>query len=206
MVHRALDGRVELNHVDGEAGALCERAELVVDGLDLDGVERDEGRLPGTLYAHILERHCQHHAEVEFTWNSYFDALDSRLLFVDDHSVDVAPENDGHGRLVLPLCGFTEVDDPPANTCDVLEDSCDTCRQPGRTWEDALQVRECLLHLRLTLGLLLIHTRLEELVVHVYELFVDLLLEIPGTPSAGLRGIARRTHLRDPRPLGLLLL
>ena len=54
VVHGALDGGVELDDVDGKAGAVREGAEFVVDGLDEDGVERDEGRLARALRAHIL--------------------------------------------------------------------------------------------------------------------------------------------------------
>ena len=34
---------------------------------------------------------------------TYLDALDGRLLRVDDHGVQVAPEHDAHGHFVLSL-------------------------------------------------------------------------------------------------------
>jgi hypothetical protein len=58
MVYRAFHSRFVLDHVDCKACAFCEGAELVVDGLHLDRVERNERRLACALISHVLNVWC----------------------------------------------------------------------------------------------------------------------------------------------------
>ena len=61
------------------------------------------------------------YSDYSFARAKYLDALDGRLLFVDDHGVDVTPEHDRHGSFVLPLRGLAQVDDSPADACGMHE-------------------------------------------------------------------------------------
>lgn len=97
MVHRALDGRIELDHINCEPRALRETPELVVDGLDLDRVEWDKRGLPRALGTEVV------------------DTVDAGLLVVDDDGVDVPAEDDGDGCFVFALRWFAEVNDSTTN-------------------------------------------------------------------------------------------
>ena len=141
MVHRTFNRRIISDHINSQTSTLGKRAELVVHGLDLDSVERDERRLARPLVAHVL------------------DAVDRRLLLVDDNRVDVAPQDHCNRRLVLALRRLAEVDDAPAH--------------PG---EDTLEVGESFLEARFALGLLLVDASLCERLVDVDELLVGFLL------------------------------
>ena len=78
------------------------------------------------------------------------DAVNSRLLLVDHDGVNIPTEHDRHRSLVLALRGLTEVYHTPTDTR-----------------EYTLQIRERLLEPRFTLRLLLVYTRLGELLVDV---------------------------------------
>ena len=54
VVHRSLDNSIVLYHVDGQTGGAMNVAELVIDRLGLDCVERDESCLASALVAHVL--------------------------------------------------------------------------------------------------------------------------------------------------------
>lgn len=98
MMDRSLNSRVELYQIESVSHAFAERPELVVHGLDLDGIERDESRLSRTLVAHI------------------FDTVDGRFLFVNDDSIDVSTKDDGYCRFVLSFRGFAEIYESAADT------------------------------------------------------------------------------------------
>ena len=148
MVHCTFNRRVIRDDVDSQPCALCKSAELVVNGLHLNRVEWDECRLTRALVAHIL------------------DAVNRSLLLIDHDCIDIAPEDDSHGGLVLALGGLAQIDDAASNS-----------------GKDALEVCECLLQPGFTLRLLLVYTRLCKLFVDLDELLVDLFLESPRTES-----------------------
>ena len=52
--NRALDGAVDLDHIDRQSDPAPWIAEALADGLDLDGVEGDERRLTNPLVPHVL--------------------------------------------------------------------------------------------------------------------------------------------------------
>jgi hypothetical protein len=54
MMHGPLYRGLELDYINSQPGALGEGAIFVVDGFDLDSVQRNEGCLSHTLVAHIL--------------------------------------------------------------------------------------------------------------------------------------------------------
>jgi hypothetical protein len=56
MMHGTLHGRLILNHINRKTRAFSERAELVIDRFSADSVQGEEGRLTGSLGAHVLLR------------------------------------------------------------------------------------------------------------------------------------------------------
>lgn len=92
---------------------------------------------------------------------SYLDTVDGRLLLIHDHSIDVPAQDSRHREFVLALCRFAQIDD--------------TATHAG---EDPLQVRKGLLELGFALRLFLVDASLEQLVMHVYKLLVNFLLEL----------------------------
>jgi len=95
---RPLNRRIELHQIKGVPHTLAEGPELIVHGLDLDGIKRDESRLSRTLVAHI------------------FDTVDGRFLLVDDDSIDVSTKDNGYCRFVLSFGRFAEIYESAANT------------------------------------------------------------------------------------------
>jgi len=91
MMDRPLNGGIELHQIESVPHSFTERPELVVHGLHLDSVKGNEGRLPRTLVTHV------------------FNAVDGRLLLVNDDSVDVSAEDNGYGRFVLSFGRFAEI-------------------------------------------------------------------------------------------------
>ena len=55
MMNSPFNDRIEVDDIDGEACTLGERAKFVIDRLSLDGIQRNECRLAGTLIAHVLD-------------------------------------------------------------------------------------------------------------------------------------------------------
>ena len=150
MMDRPLNRRIELHQIKGVPHTLAKGPELVVHGLDLDGIKRDESRLSRTLVAHI------------------FDTVDGRFLLVDDDSIDVSTKDNGYCRFVLSFGRFAEIYESAANTWRKagLEEQkgteVDSC-----TWEYSLQVGDGLLHLGLFLRLLSLDACLKQLVVDI---------------------------------------
>lgn len=102
MLYRLLHRTCVLETVDSEPRPLSEVAILLLDGLDLNGVEGNKCRLSSSLIAHVL------------------DTVDGDFFVVNDDSVDVAPQNGADGEIVFLLSGFAQVDD---SSMDSWEDS-----------------------------------------------------------------------------------
>lgn len=49
MLHSSFDATVELDHINSQSGTLGDASEFVIDRLDLDGIERNEGSLTSAL-------------------------------------------------------------------------------------------------------------------------------------------------------------
>ena len=118
MVYRTLHNRLILDHVNREACALGERAELVVDGLHLDSVERNERRLTRTLVAHVLHHNIFVQLSVwqkEGTLHLY--AVNGGPLLIYNDCIDVTAQDDRDGTFVLPLSGLAQVNQSATHTC-----------------------------------------------------------------------------------------
>jgi hypothetical protein len=118
MMYSSLNSRLILHNIDSQPRSFGKRPELVVDGLSLDGVERDESCLAGALVAHVLSdiRMSLGERENENEWDAHLDTVNSRLLFIHNNGVDISTENDRHSDLVLPLNRLAEVNDTSTNT------------------------------------------------------------------------------------------
>ena len=55
VMYSAFNGWIVLNDIYRQSCALGKRPELIIDGLDLYGVQRNESGLASTLVAHILK-------------------------------------------------------------------------------------------------------------------------------------------------------
>lgn len=55
MVHCAFDSRVELDNVDREASTLGKTSEFVIDWFNLDGIQRQECGLTGSVSSQMLD-------------------------------------------------------------------------------------------------------------------------------------------------------
>lgn len=110
MLYSSSNDRVTLDDIDSEASAFDEVAVLFLNRLDLDGVQGNECRLASTLITHIL---MVSHRDSRQT---YFDALDSRFLVVDDDGVNVATQDCHDCRLVLASSRLDQVDNTTVHT------------------------------------------------------------------------------------------
>ena len=100
MLNRALDGAVDLDHIDRQSDPAPWIAEALADGLDLDGLKWDERRLASALVAEVLKTRTPSsatvttftsaHARTIFKQVTYLDTVHRRPLIVDDNRVDVA--------------------------------------------------------------------------------------------------------------------
>lgn len=168
-LHGLLDARVEVDDVDGEPSALGERAVLVVDRLHRNRLDRDEGRLPEALHAHVLQGRtsiislCMQSRLRGERERTHLDAGDGRLLGVDDDRVDVAAEDRRDGGAVLLLGRFAQVDDAAAHA-----------------GEGALELGERFLEAALRVLLLTGGAGLLELAQGALELLVVLGLGLPA--------------------------
>lgn len=95
-------------------------------------------------------------------FHEYLDAINGSLFVIHDDGVQVAPKDDGDGRLVLPLRGFTKIDNPTTNA-----------------WEEPLEGCKSLLELSLLGRLIRILLSLPELIVNFLKLLVQLQFEAP---------------------------
>jgi hypothetical protein len=113
MMYRTFHHRFVLDHVYPKACALREGAELVVDRLHLDRVERYERRLACALVAHVLMgAHSAEGEKVGEEDKRNLDAVNGGSLLVYDDGVDVTAEDDRDGALVLALRRLAQVDQP----------------------------------------------------------------------------------------------
>lgn len=108
VVYRAFHRGLVLDHVDRKTGALCKRAELVVDRFHLNRVERNKCRLARTLVAHILEHSILANPSEsnEMTQGAHLYAVDSSPLFVYNDGINITTEDNGDGGFVFPLSRF----------------------------------------------------------------------------------------------------
>lgn len=97
MMYRSFHRTLILDNVHRKPCTLRKRAVLVVDRLDLNGIQGDERGLSGPLCAHIL------------------DTVDGGLFFINDDRGDVAPENNRDCSFILALDGLAEIDNSAAD-------------------------------------------------------------------------------------------
>ena len=96
-------------------------------------------------------------------FHDYLYAINGSLFVIHDDGVEVAPKDDGDSSLVLPLRGFTKVDNSATNA-----------------WEEPLERCKSLLEPGLLGRLVRILLSLPELIMDFLKLLVQLQLEAPA--------------------------